>query len=178
MKQSALIPNIQLSEVYDQKYIKADLHYEAFAKLARFYDFNMPIHTHQGYYQIHYLSRGQLRFILDGIEYQSAAPVCFFSPPNTVHGFKAEHDCEGHVLTIAQDLLTDLLACTHDSALLIPRCIQQQHLSGINQDLLLYIAQLFIQMQNVHKNNHRPLRETRLKCLSSLIISHIITLAR
>ena len=63
------IPNIKLGEVYDQRYMNSEVHYEALGKLQDFFGVNMPAHRHDGFFQIHFVTKGSIRVFLDDVKY-------------------------------------------------------------------------------------------------------------
>ena len=65
MRGNEPIPNINIGQVYDQRYADEDVHYEALGKLADFFGHNMPVHRHDRFFQLHYLTRGAVRVYLD-----------------------------------------------------------------------------------------------------------------
>lgn len=40
------IPNINIGQVYDQRYSDAEVHYDKLGNLAGFFGRNMPVHRH------------------------------------------------------------------------------------------------------------------------------------
>lgn len=53
------IPNIKLGEVYDQRYMDSEIHYDAQGKLADFFGVNMPAHRHDGFFKFTFLLKAQ-----------------------------------------------------------------------------------------------------------------------
>ncbi|AXF86006.1 HTH-type transcriptional activator RhaR [Ephemeroptericola cinctiostellae] len=103
------IPNINLGEVYDTRYESSEVHYECFSKLAHFFGRNMPVHWHDRFFQIHFLSRGQMHLQLDEKVYRAHAPLFVMTPPSVPHAFVTGDDAEGHVLTVTQNWIWPLL---------------------------------------------------------------------
>lgn len=103
------IPNINIGQVYDQRYADADVHYEALGKLADFFGRNMPVHRHDRFFQVHYVKSGVVRVYLDDRRYQQEGPMFFLTPPTFAHAFVTDADSDGHVLTVRQELVWPLL---------------------------------------------------------------------
>ena len=55
------IPNINIGQVYDQRYNDADVHYDRLGNLAGFFGRNMPVHRHDRFFQVHYVKSGAVR---------------------------------------------------------------------------------------------------------------------
>ena len=59
------IPNINIGQVYDQRYSDAEVHYDKLGNLAGFFGRNMPVHRHDRFFQVHYVKSGAVRVYLD-----------------------------------------------------------------------------------------------------------------
>jgi AraC family 4-hydroxyphenylacetate 3-monooxygenase operon regulatory protein len=103
------IPNINIGQVYDQRYCDADIHYDRLSNLAGFFGRNMPVHRHDRFFQIHYVKNGSVRVFLDDQQFVERGPMFFLTPPTVPHAFVTEPDSEGHVLTIRQQVVWGLL---------------------------------------------------------------------
>lgn len=103
------IPNIILGQDYDQRYIDAPIHYDVLGNLADFFGRDMPVHRHAQYLQIHYIDRGDISFHIDDKIYHVKGPSCFLTPPSIPHSFLTKPDAQGHVLTVHQSLVWQLL---------------------------------------------------------------------
>lgn len=103
------IPNINIGQVYDQRYADADVHYDALGKLADFFGRNMPVHRHDRFFQVHYVKSGMVRVYLDDCRYQQQGPMFFLTPPTVPHAFVTDAESDGHVLTVRQQLVWPLL---------------------------------------------------------------------
>ncbi|WP_347455205.1 4-hydroxyphenylacetate catabolism regulatory protein HpaA [Acinetobacter thermotolerans] len=169
------IPNIKLGEVYDQRYMDSEVHYEALGKLQDFFGVNMPAHRHDGFFQIHFVTRGSIRIFLDDVKYVCKAPVCFLTPPSVAHSFITDPICEGHVLTVQQNLIWPLLQVDLKVQNIIPLCISLESLKpGYHEDL----NQLERYFQNIETEfqSNKVSRMTALKNLVSLIFIQMIRL--
>lgn len=174
MKQTP-IPNIKLGEVYDQRYTDSEIHYEALGKLADFFGVNMPAHRHDGFFQIHFVTKGSIRIFLDDVKYVCKAPVCFLTPPSVAHSFITDPICEGHVLTVQQNLIWPLLQVDLKVQNIIPICVSMDALKPSYQEDLSQLEQYFINIQKEFQTNKES-RHTALKSLVSLIFIQMIRL--
>lgn len=104
------IPNIDIGQVYDQRYADADVHYEALGNLADFFGRNMPAHRHDRFFQVHYVKSGTVRVYIDDQCFQQDGPMFFLTPPTFTHAFVTETGSDGHVITVRQQLVWPLLA--------------------------------------------------------------------
>ena len=107
------IPNINIGQVYDQRYSDAQVHYDKLANLADFFGRNMPVHRHDRFFQVHYVKSGTVRVYLDDQQYVESGPMFFFTPPTVPHSFVTEADSDG-------DLLEDGLEVANDADPLDP----------------------------------------------------------
>lgn len=125
--QSEWIPNIILGQDYDRRYLDALIHYDILENLAVFFGRDMPVHRHAQYLQIHYIDRGEIRFHIDDKIYHTQGPALLLTPPSVPHSFLTAPDACGHVLTIHQSIIWQLLK---DG-------LQQQLESQLNRELSL-----------------------------------------
>ncbi|MDO9343087.1 4-hydroxyphenylacetate catabolism regulatory protein HpaA [Pseudomonas pergaminensis] len=103
------IPNINIGQVYDQRYSDAEVHYDKLGNLAGFFGRNMPVHRHDRFFQVHYVKSGAVRVYLDDRQYVESGPMFFLTPPTVPHAFVTEADADGHVLTVRQQLVWGLI---------------------------------------------------------------------
>jgi len=106
---TGLIPNINIGEVYDARYIDAEIHYECLENLAEFFGRNMPFHHHDRFYQLHVILDGTVRVNLDETNYLVEGPMLFLTPPTIPHAFITEKSAKGHVITVKQQLVWKLM---------------------------------------------------------------------
>ncbi len=109
MQQRQPIPNINIGQVYDQRYSDAEVHYDKLGNLAGFFGRNMPVHRHDRFFQVHYVNSGTVRVYLDDQQYVESGPMFFLTPPTIPHSFVTEADSDGHVLTVRQQLVWALI---------------------------------------------------------------------
>lgn len=103
------IPNINIGQVYDQRYSDAEVHYDKLGNLAGFFGRNMAVHRHDRFFQVHYVKSGVVRVYLDDRQYVESGPMFFLTPPTVAHAFVTEADADGHVLTVRQQLVWGLI---------------------------------------------------------------------
>lgn len=108
-RRSEWIPNINLGEDYDHRNVDAVIHYDALGNLAGFFGRDMPVHRHAQFLQIHYVERGDINFHIDDKLFQLKGPALFLTPPAVPHSFQTETGAGGHVLTVHQSLVWQLL---------------------------------------------------------------------
>lgn len=106
---SEWIPNIILGQDYDRRYIDAPIHYDVLENLAAHYGRDMPVHRHAQYLQIHYIDRGEISFHIDDKIYRPRGPCLVLTPPSVPHSFLTEPEACGHVLTLHQSIVWQLL---------------------------------------------------------------------
>ncbi|WP_040068541.1 4-hydroxyphenylacetate catabolism regulatory protein HpaA [Pseudomonas batumici] len=120
------IPNINIGQVYDQRYSDAEVHYDKLGNLAGFFGRNMPVHRHDRFFQVHYVKSGAVRVYLDDQQYLESGPMFFLTPPTVAHSFVTEADADGHVLTVRQQLVWQLIESDPGlapGAQLAPACV-------------------------------------------------------
>ncbi|MBK4997436.1 4-hydroxyphenylacetate catabolism regulatory protein HpaA [Pseudomonas sp. S37] len=117
------IPNINIGQVYDQRYSDSEVHYDRLGNLAGFFGRNMPVHRHDRFFQVHYVKSGTVRVYLDDQQFIESGPMFFLTPPTVAHAFVTEADSDGHVLTVRQQLVWQLIEA---DASLLPAGMQVQ----------------------------------------------------
>ncbi|MDZ5602875.1 4-hydroxyphenylacetate catabolism regulatory protein HpaA [Pseudomonas sp. RP23018S] len=103
------IPNINIGQVYDQRYSDSEVHYDRLGNLAGFFGRNMPVHRHDRFFQMHYVKSGTVRVYLDDQQFIESGPMFFLTPPTVTHSFVTEPQSDGHVLTVRQHLVWQLI---------------------------------------------------------------------
>lgn len=103
------IPNLVLGQDYDLRYADAPIHYDALENLAGFFGRKMAVHRHAQYLQIHYIDRGEIQFQIDDKIYQLTGPALVLTPPSVPHSFFSAKEAQGHVLTIHQSIIWQIL---------------------------------------------------------------------
>ncbi|WP_461536468.1 4-hydroxyphenylacetate catabolism regulatory protein HpaA [Spongorhabdus nitratireducens] len=108
------IPNIIMGQDYDRRYLDATIHYAEFGNLAVFFGRDMPVHRHAQYVQIHFIDRGDIHFHMDDKVFHTTGPTCFYTPASVPHSFLTDDDARGHVLTIHQSFIWQLMKESQD----------------------------------------------------------------
>jgi AraC family 4-hydroxyphenylacetate 3-monooxygenase operon regulatory protein len=173
------IPNINIGQVYDQRYADADVHYEALGKLADFFGRNMPVHRHDRFFQVHYIKNGVVRVSLDDQRYQQQGPMFFLTPPTFPHAFVTDADSDGHVLTVRQELIWPLLegqqGLAH-SPQIAPLCVAVGDMPEPCAEDVTRLNLLFDELRREFAGD-RPARELSLVALTRLIFISLLRLS-
>lgn len=161
------IPNINIGQVYDQRYADAEVHYDALGNLAGFFGRNMPAHRHDRFFQVHYVKNGAVRVYLDERQYLESGPMFFLTPPTVPHAFVTEADADGHVLTVRQQLVWSLTEAEPGLALLFEQLRSESMASrpGRQQMLLALTRLVMISLLRLSANSvaARPMRHEDLQ---------------
>lgn len=174
------IPNLILGQDYDQRYVDAPIHYDVLENLADFFGRDMPVHRHAQYMQIHYINGGEVSFHIDDKIYHVTGPACFLTPPSVPHSFLTEADAKGHVLTIHQSivwqLMKDGLEQEINSDLSEGICIERASLSREQRPLWTRLAQ---NLRNIRAEwlQEQAGKNLALDCLVRLLIIRIARLS-
>lgn len=173
------IPNIDIGQVYDQRYADSEVHYEELGKLADFFGRNMPVHRHDRFFQVHYVKSGSVRVYLDDQRYLQQGPMFFLTPPTIAHAFVTDAGSDGHVLTVRQQLVWPLLqevVGLAAGAQLAPICVAVGELDETFADEVLRLNLLFDQLRGEFADA-RPGRTTSLQALTRLIFISLLRLS-
>jgi len=180
MPRLAPIPNINIGQVYDQRYANADLHYEALGKLAGFFGRNMPVHYHDRFFQVHYVCNGEVRVFLGDRHYRQHGPMFFLTPPTVPHAFTTHPDSEGHVLTVRQPLIWPLLE-PHQRLVpdgqALPVCVGIAELEPGHREAMHHVEAL-MRALGAEFAATRPGSEAARIALTQLIFIHLLRLSR
>jgi AraC family 4-hydroxyphenylacetate 3-monooxygenase operon regulatory protein len=178
MKDRHPIPNINIGKVYDQRYSDSEVHYDKLGNLAGFFGRNMPVHRHDRFVQVHYVKSGTVRVYLDDQQYVEAGPMFFLTPPTIPHSFVTEADADGHVLTVRQQLVWQLMEAEPG---LIPgprlpaACVALGRLSGSYQDEARRLEFLFETLREENSQS-LPGHASALSSLTRLIMISLLRL--
>lgn len=177
---SGWIPNINIGEDYDRRYIDAAIHYESIDNLAVFFGRDMPIHRHAQSFQIHYIEAGDINFHIDDKLFQVKGPALFFTPPAIPHSFQIMKNTNGHVLTIRQSIIWDLMkrGLQLDSELNLNRgiCLTANNMEARQLKQWLLIQQLLENINNEWLSNS-PAKSLVLENFVYLLIIQIARLS-
>lgn len=144
------IPNINIGQVYDQRYADSEVHYDKLGNLAGFFGRNMPVHRHDRFFQVHYVKSGVVRVYLDDQQFVEKGPMFFFTPPTVPHAFVTDADADGHVLTVRQQLVWQLIeadATLSPSAQLPAACVALDRLGEQHQPEVRRLALMFEELR-------------------------------
>ena len=173
---SAMIPNLHMGDDYDQRYMGAEIHYAAQAKLAVFFGQHMPPHRHDRYFQLHFFSKGTVRVFLDDVKYICQAPAFFLTPPSVAHSFITDPGCEGHVLTVQQSTILPLLQVDLKIQHIHPICLHHQQLDAPHlKDL--YLLEAYFNELKLEFETNKQAKNFALKSLINLIFLQVMRLA-
>jgi AraC family 4-hydroxyphenylacetate 3-monooxygenase operon regulatory protein len=173
------IPNIDLGQSYDQRYIDTDIHYERLEKLANFFGRNMPVHHHDRFYQLHVILNGTIHVNLDEKSYVVKGPMFILTPPTVPHAFIIDNNANGHVITVRQQLIwklmDGLIAIDWDKSnfMTSPLCVSLEPKSDKNAVHFLKLLSLISEESLRAGLEH----EYALKALLQLILIDILRLA-
>lgn len=103
------IPNIDIGNDYDKKYLNANIHLDKLAHMADHFGRDMPIHLHAQYLQIHVINEGDTHFHLEQKVYHVSGRCCFLTPASTPHAILTDDDAQGAVITLHNSLVWGLL---------------------------------------------------------------------
>lgn len=173
------IPNINIGQVYDQRYADAEVHYDALGNLAGFFGRNMPAHRHDRFFQVHYVKNGAVRVYLDERQYLESGPMFFLTPPTVPHAFVTEADADGHVLTVRQQLVWSLTEAEPGLApgpQVAPACVALGNLEGGAAEEAARLALLFEQLRSESMAS-RPGRQQTLLALTRLVMISLLRLS-
>lgn len=173
------IPNIDIGQAYDQHYIDSDIHYESLEKLANFFGRNMPIHHHDRFYQLHVILTGTIHVNLDEKSYVVEAPMFFLTPPTIPHAFTTDNNAKGHVITVRQQLIWQLMenmmatGWDKNNFMTSPLCVSLVLEKNKNAEHLLQLLTLIAE-ENLHSGVEQ---DFALKALLQLILIDILRLS-
>lgn len=85
------------------------VHYETIAERSSLYDWEITPHSHDNLFQILFLESGHAGMTLETQSGALPTPCIVAMPPRQVHGFSFSPDVVGHIVTLPQFLLGELL---------------------------------------------------------------------
>ncbi|OTG93255.1 4-hydroxyphenylacetate catabolism regulatory protein HpaA [Acinetobacter sp. ANC 3832] len=171
-----IIPNLHMGDVYDHRYAGAEIHYEAQAKLANFFGQHMPPHRHDRFFQLHVFNKGTVRVFLDDVKYVCQAPAFFLTPPSVAHSFITDPGCDGHVLTIQQNIIWPLLQVDLKVQHIHPICL---HAGQLKDTYLkeLFLLETYLNELKLEFESNKQAKNFALKSLINLIFLQVMRLA-
>ena len=172
------IPNINIGQDYDRRYLHATIHYDALDNLAVFFGRDMPVHRHAQYLQIHYIDQGDINFHIDDRLYQVSGPALFLTPPAIPHSFQTSSHASGHVLTIHQSLIWQAMkkGLQQEPTINLSQgiCLTE---SGLDQQQLKQWQLIQQLLQNIHDEWHAE-HPAKSLMLENFIEALVIQIAR
>lgn len=174
------IPNINIGQVYDKRYADSEVHYDALGKMADFFGRNMPAHRHDRFFQLHFVKSGLVRVYLDEHQYHQSGPMFFLTPPTVTHAFVTQTNADGHVLTVRQQLVWNLLEESGDladPAEVSALCVAHGQLEPGQHDELEKLERLFAELRDESMLD-RPGRAVAVRSLARLIFISLFRLSR
>ncbi len=173
------IPNINIGQVYDQRYSDSEVHYDKLGNLAGFFGRNMPVHRHDRFFQVHYVKSGTVRVYLDDQQYIESGPMFFLTPPTVAHSFVTEADSDGHVLTVRQQLVWQLIeadaSLVSASVQVPPACVALANIATEHEGEARRLECLFEDLSQEVAAQY-PGRTAALECLTRLIMISLLRL--
>jgi AraC family transcriptional activator of pobA len=91
------------------------LHCETILSRSRLHGFRIEPHRHETLFQLLHLESGGADFISDGQATRLIGPCVIILPPLVVHGYAFSPDVRGHVLTLFDERLGDILVAAPDA---------------------------------------------------------------
>lgn len=139
----------------------------------------MAVHRHDRYFQVHYVARGAVRVHMDDCLYRLDGPMIFLTPPAFAHAFVTDDEAPGHVLTVRQPVISELLNA--DPALaggrtVAPVCLSIGALGSPYRAQIQNLAQLFDQLRTEFQARE-PGRPQALRLLAQLVFISLLRLA-
>ncbi len=174
------IPNIILGQDYDRRYIDTPIHYDVLENLAAFYGRDMPVHRHAQYVQIHYIDHGTIDFHIDDKVYEVIGPSCFFTPASIAHSFRTDSSARGHVLTIHQSLVRQLMqdkvSSEINTSLTEAICLEHCQLSHDQKNQWTMLARILGDIQ-LEWSGNQAAKELALESLVRLLLIRLARLS-
>src|SRR5690554_4158633 len=140
------IPNLGIGHLAGPEHADADVHYAELDTLANRLGRSMAVHRHDRYFQVHYVANGAVRVHMDDSLYRLDGPMIFLTPPAFAHAFVTDDNAAGHVLTVRQPVITELLTAepglVHGQSI-APICLSIEALGVGHQAQIQALAGLF-----------------------------------
>ncbi|OBX08022.1 cupin [Gallibacterium salpingitidis] len=137
----------------------SQIHYESFEKLRIFYGQFSKLHFHDRYFQLHYLTKGSIYLQLGENIYSLKAPCFILTSPSVPHSFYTELDTVGHVLTIPQQFIWDLLrSIQQNNNYFHPLCMELDKNSHETKEMETILDKIVEEYQDSRVEKHTMLR--------------------
>lgn len=173
------IPNLGIGHLAGPEHAEADVHYAELDTLAGRLGRSMAVHRHDRYFQVHYVASGAVRVHMDDSLYRLDGPMIFLTPPAFAHAFVTDDHAAGHVLTVRQPVITDLLNAAPalvEGPSVAPICLSIQSLAPEYQPEIQALARLFDRLRTEFQLAGAG-REQALRLLAQLVFLSLLRLA-
>jgi AraC family transcriptional activator of pobA len=123
------------------------LHVETIEARSRGLDWRIGAHSHAALAQLLFLARGGGDMQAEAERWTFRAPALLLMPPRVVHGFRFRPDTQGHVVTVAERLVSELCAADPlaPAVLRQPRCLPLSADAADSHDLAAAAAALALE---------------------------------
>lgn len=176
------IPNLGIGHLAGAEHADADVHYAELDTLANRLGRSMSVHRHDRYFQVHYVASGAVRVHMDESLYRLDGPMIFLTPPAFAHAFVTADDASGHVLTVRQPVINELLAAEPSLAngpngqTIVPICLSVAALDQSHHEEIHVLIAWFERLRSEFQARH-PARAQALRLLAQLAFISLLRLA-
>ncbi|SDL39654.1 transcriptional regulator, AraC family [Modicisalibacter muralis] len=147
------------------------LHCESIAERSRLHDWHIKAHRHADLVHLLHIREGQVELQLEGAERRLEGPLLIVVPAMAIHGFRFSRDIDGHIISLAQPLATQLIEQLERQGEVLDRAA---HYPLAGQDEAATIASLVVQIDK----EYRQPAEGRDPLLHALIQALSVQVAR
>jgi AraC family transcriptional activator of pobA len=99
------VPRFALYGEQDQAAFAESIHIELIETRSRLHDWHIGRHTHNGLFQVLFLSEGSVEAQIDDALHRCTGPTVMAIHPSVEHGFDFSRDAQGYVLTVDQGIV-------------------------------------------------------------------------
>ncbi|GAB2785782.1 helix-turn-helix domain-containing protein [Halomonas shantousis] len=85
------------------------LHCESIAERSRLHDWHIRPHRHGDLVHLLHIQSGKVELHLEGAQLQREGPLLIVIPELAIHGFRFSRNVDGHIITLARPLATELI---------------------------------------------------------------------
>lgn len=85
------------------------LHCESIAERSRLHDWHIKPHRHADLLHVLHIASGKVTLELEGSEHHADGATLIVIPAMAIHGFRFSQDIQGHVVTLAEPLVLQLV---------------------------------------------------------------------
>lgn len=111
------LPGVPTYKLFGEKELwptPEPVHYETIAARSALHDWEITPHSHDGLMQIVFLLSGEARMTFETRSFELQTPCLVMVPARHIHGFRFSPDMVGHIVTLPQALLGELLVLSPD----------------------------------------------------------------